>query len=66
MGRALLLLLRLTTSLNPLQKLLVEGDLALPERGAVSTVFSDTGRELGLFVDGDFALGSFLVRPGSR
>jgi len=27
MGRALLLLLRLTTSLNPLQKLLVEGEL---------------------------------------
>ena len=54
---------QLQTPTNNREMLLVEGDLALPERGAVSTVFSDTGRELGLFVDGDFALGSFLVRP---
>ena len=53
MGRALLLLLRLTTALNPLQKLLVEGEL----RGegarlsASGAPVAQAGRAVGIAMD---------------
>ena len=40
-----------------------EGYLSFPDRSAASLAFSDTGREFGLFVDGEVSFGAFTVRP---
>ena len=51
------------TPTNNREMLLNEGDLTLPERSALSLAYSQTGRELGVFVDTAVDIGSFAIRP---
>jgi len=53
---------RLTTTLGR-ESQQQESQLVFPDRSLLARTFSDTGRELGLFVDFEIPLGPALVRP---
>jgi hypothetical protein len=40
-----------------------EDKLQFVERGIFSSKFSDTGRELGVFIESQFAINNFLIKP---